>query len=360
MYKYTGILLLLLGLNVSAQVSIIQHPLQPMQMKASDIFRADVLNSNSQTVRLYFIGTIVNTRNGQQVVSARTQPVDIAPGARQLSENLLVPQYTFGLGVVEQTGNLPYGNYEVCLRAYTEGSIEESATACEEVELMPLSPPLLISPEHESTITEDQPLLVWLPPMPVGKERITYDLKLVELLPNQTAYDAIQRNFAILEKQEISGTSLQYPANATRIEAGKQYAWKVAAFGAGRKPLGETEVWWFRKAAGDAVPVSPEATTNYVKLRKEVGSDFTHVVREIRVVYNREHEVSGVRFTIKPIDGKSAIELKPEQIRSAGDNKFIIDLSQNSRIKAGQFYILEAHYPQAAESQYLLFKYISK
>lgn len=358
MNRYLGIFLLCLGLNTSAQISIIQYPLQPTQMKPSDMFRADVISTDNKTNRLYFVGTITNTQNGQRIVSARTGAVDIAPGSRQLSESFLTPEYTFFSTAAAQSGNLPYGSYEVCLRAYEVTGIEESATACDEVEVMPLSPPLLLSPENESSISDEHPLLIWLPPMPIGKEQVLYDLRLTEMLPNQTPYDAIQRNFATMEKQRISGTSLQYPANAIRLEAGKRYAWQVKAYTGANKPLGETEVWWF--AIEKEIPGAREivVSENYIIPDLSRNNSIVYIGKVLNVYIDEYPDDITFRFSI--LDSKNnPVNTSDIKVNKTHKGRYSIALDGGTKLKNGGYYTFIASMPDGT-NRYIFFRHIQK
>jgi hypothetical protein len=308
---------------LQAQVSIMMHPLQNFQLKPGDMFHADVLNTGNKTYQMYFTGTIVNTQNGQKIVTGRTSAIDIVPGSTQINETLLAPEYIFASTVTEQTGSLPYGNYMVCLDAHQINGVEAEANACLDIELTPMSPPLLLNPENESSVTEDYPLLIWLPPMPVSKEKVLYDLRLVEITPNQTPYDAIQRNFAILEQKNISGTTLQYPANAMRLEVRKKYAWKVNAYTADRKPLGETEVWWFTKNAIDpGLKEVPVMDHHYIVLDEAADKKKVTIRERLKVVSEEYINHEEIVYLILDDEGK---EIPKEDIKvtAEGSGKFV-------------------------------------
>lgn len=360
MYRYFNILLLVVAqlycvtTTSFAQVSIIMYPLPQQQLKPADMFRADVLNAGNAS-EVYFIGTIV--QNGQKVVSAKSKVITLNAGSTHLSESVLSPEYTFFSSAVEQTGNLPYGNYNVCLKAYLLNGVEEAAVACEDIELMPLSPPMLLNPENQASIIEEYPLLVWLPPMPVGKEKVVYDLKLVEMTPNQTAYDAIQRNFALLEQKNITGTSLQYLANAMKLEVGKKYAWKVTAYTADRKLIGETEVWWFTRTNEEPKQADElSITKNFVKLKPNLDSYYVIVQDELKIIYEEKFTATKVKVVISDMKGKKIEELS-FLANEMGDNPFVINLGKIGGMKNKQFYILEASAPDRPK-QYLMFKNI--
>jgi hypothetical protein len=358
MYRYIKVLLSLFVvaqlccMTAGAQVSIIMYPLPQQQLKPADMFRADVLNAGTAS-QVYFIGTI--TQKGQKVVSAKSQVITLNAGSTQLNETMLAPAYSFFSSAVEQTGSLPYGNYTVCLKAYLLNGIEETAIACEDIELMPLSPPLLLNPENESSIIEEYPLLVWLPPMPVGKEKVVYDLKLVEIMPNQTAYDAIQRNFALLEQKNISGTSLQYPANAMKLDVGKKYAWKVNAYTADRKLIGETEVWWFTSAAQEVIQEEATADRYYIMLDNEPNKKRVLVKEKLKIVSEDLVHQTNIQFKI--INAKGGEISKDDiEITAEGSGKFVF-LFKNPRKLSGENFQLIVTVPNGSK-KFIAFTFI--
>ncbi len=331
--------IVLTGLTVNGQISIIQYPLTGLEFKVTDIFKADIQNAGQSSYRIIISATVINSANGQKVLTAQSAVVDCTPGFKTLSESWLTPRYQFYSSVAEQTGYLPYGNYELCIKAVqVSGSQEELANACQSLELNPMSPPILVNPEHESTVYEKRPLLVWLPPMPVGRNKVVYDLRLVEILPNQTAYDAIQRNFAIVEKQNIKGTTLQYPANSIALEPLKRYAWQVWAKTEERKPIGETEIWWFTLKNEEEKDTSKRADA-YGLLQKNADNGYI-TVTDNRLYFQFDERYNANELVYKifnsngnEVGGKchTAINKDP------GLNKYHLDLIDCNDIRKGMF-----------------------
>ncbi len=341
------ILLMIMGLytlTCKAQINIMLYPLHGMELKPSDIFKADIQNMGNIAYQVYLTGTIVSATTGEKLVSARTSIIDVEPGVKSIVESMIAPQYTISSAVVGQTGFLPYGNYRICLKAIKAGGTEELGMTCQEIEITPLSPPLLLSPENQSTISEQHPLLVWLPPMPISKENVVYDLKLVEILPNQTNYDALQRNFALVEKQNIYGTTLQYPANAIGLEVGKRYAWKVTAKTTDRKPIGETEVWTF-----SYLPPVPDSIVTrrdtYLSAKKELdGSIALLVEKKLYFQYNQRYADSILNYKVYDKLGNALPEKCYPVIKTQlGVNRLELDFTNCNAIEKNETYIMEIY-----------------
>lgn len=243
---WTGIAILL-TLRCLGQISIMIVKPQKFQVKVSDIFNAEIINNGNQAINLYLVGYVLNLKTGLKIAEGKTGVREFKTGLNHVNEALLEPVYSYHSDIVGQTGFLPFGNYELCIKAYTYQSNEEIGIDCIDEEVTPLSPPLLLSPENGSVISTPDPLLVWIPPAPVNiTVKILYELRLSELQDNQTPYDAISRNYSVFEQNDIKNTFQQYPSNALPIEVGKTYAWKIIAKTSSGIFIGETEIWTFK------------------------------------------------------------------------------------------------------------------
>jgi len=358
--KIKSILLIALCMAIintaSSQISIILNKPLSFNVKVSDIFNATLINSDVTTYKMYLIGTIINTKTGQKVVEGRTGIQNYNPGTRSLTESILSPTYSYGVSSVQQTGILPYGIYELCLKAYTSPDNEERGAGCNDVEVTPLSPPLLLSPENASTISTPYPLLIWLAPTPINTGiRVLYDLKLVQIMPNQTSYDALQRNFAQLELKDISTTSQQYPANAMALEEGKTYAWKILAKTSDGGVIGETEVWTFMYANPGAnnKPVSPQT---YGIVSKSSDKGYLLISNDtLNFMFNERYNNNVMSFKIydsKNIEVGETCGIKI--LKKTGVNIYSIPLSKCDQIQDG-FYRLDV-LNDKKEIYYLRFK----
>lgn len=344
---YTFLLLLcaLFAGRLRAQVVLNLTPPSPLMAKPSDLFNALLVNAGPNTARLYFTGTIVNTGTGRQAVKARTPAHDYEPGSVQLSESFLAPVYAFTESSIEQSGLLPYGRFQYCLTAYSELTNEEVASRCADVEITPMSPPLLLSPADRSVISVPYPLLTWLPPTPVNPGmNVVYDLKLVELAPNQTPFDAVHRNFALLDQHQVRNTTLQYPVNAMPIEEGKTYAWNIIAKTGTGSFIGETETWIFTYRVpqpGNAQPGSDA----FVKLQKELDGSYASLMdKRLYFEYTERYTDTTLNYKIFNAAGEPLpAECSTQLVQKVGENRYVLDLHGCSAIRRNQFYLLEVY-----------------
>ncbi len=358
MKKLTLILMLLAATAIKSEAQLVLSLMQPspLQLRASDMVHATLVNSGGAT-KLYFTGSMVNTQNGKKILDCKTSALDINPGVSTLNETFLQPVYTYFSESFRESGVAPYGNYEICLRAYSAIDNEERGEGCITVEVTPMSPPLLITPENQSTIYEQYPLLTWLAPTPVKNPgSVLYDLKLVELLPNQTAYDAIQRNYGLLELKGLKTTYQQYPMTATKLETGKKYAWFIKARSTDGNLIGETEVWVFELGKVE-VTEAKESGKSYALLKTALTEDFVILPSDemLRMRFVDNYDKAKLTFKIldntdKDITKTCSFDLK----KKYGENYYEIDLSRCSEIKNG-FYLLKA-YTEKNQVYYLRFK----
>ncbi len=71
----------------------------------------------------------------------------------------------------------------------------------------------------------------WLPPIPVPPgARVTYTLRIAEILGRQSPYDAVYSNPASIALKKISTNIVQIPLAARRLRFGARYAWKVDVY----------------------------------------------------------------------------------------------------------------------------------
>lgn len=100
-------------------------------------------------------------------------------------------------------------------------------------ESLPASPApevVLISPEAGSIVKEASPTFRWrVSNLPKG-QKVSYSLRVVEVLPEQNLQDALQKNPPVLERKNLTDPSFQV-LKQRRLATGKIYAMQVAAFG---------------------------------------------------------------------------------------------------------------------------------
>ncbi|MGV8946331.1 MAG: LamG domain-containing protein [Lutibacter sp.] len=107
----------------------------------------------------------------------------------------------------------------------------ETLTFSSKVTEETIAPPTLKLPANGETIaTGKQPLFTWLPPTPVPPGVVTYKIKIVEIVGDESPENTLRTNKPFFEKDSIELLNFQYPSSARAFEAGKKYAWGVSIF----------------------------------------------------------------------------------------------------------------------------------
>ncbi|HBI01570.1 MAG TPA: hypothetical protein DDY18_08095, partial [Flavobacterium sp.] len=123
-------------------------------------------------------------------------------------------------------GKLPNGDYTICVYAKETGSNEEIGNDCLEhsVEVDQESEITLLTPENNSSIEPDEPIVFsWMDPSSKGP----YKIKIVEIKGDESPENAMLKNKAFFEMEDLRTTTLQYPSSAPKFVEGKKYAWQI-------------------------------------------------------------------------------------------------------------------------------------
>ena len=139
---------------------------------------------------------------------------------------------------IATSGNLPEGDYTICLRAmdYNTPHAFRSAENCASFHIQYIDPPRLITPScaDGTTITVTTPPVYtfsWIPPSPPPGSIVNYDLTIVEVASGHNANDAFQSRTtpAFFEHTFINQTSFTWTGTEPNLQIGHTYAWAVQA-----------------------------------------------------------------------------------------------------------------------------------
>jgi alpha-tubulin suppressor-like RCC1 family protein len=232
----------------TVQVRLFRPP--PNQLRQSDLWRIQLNNLGRVPIRVYLLGIVMEARDGE-IVNAQSTVITLQPGPTQMTGtqlepiklNHVHPRYR---DLYLRTGEVPSGNYTVCVYVRSAETDEELGRDCYDQSVERTSPPILVQPTDGDSLASDvRPIFSWLPPTPISPGlTVTYTIRIVEMLGRQTPYDAMLRNPAYYEQSNLRSTTLQYPLDARPFRTDRMYAWKVSAY-AGPTLLGESEVWHF-------------------------------------------------------------------------------------------------------------------
>jgi hypothetical protein len=266
--------------------------------------------------------TLLSGKDNQAVMTATSGPVSLKKGTNAINARDVSPleyNYLSPLFNVDRDpdGFLPAGNYKACYTVIQPGHAGYPMTEdCIPVEIQPLSPPQLQMPSDTATIETAYPQFSWLPPVPLTIfSNLSYDMLVVEVLPGQGAYEAIQQNIPVYNISDYKNMVHLYPTSNKSLDTGRIYAWRVIAKNEGDF-IAQSEVWSFKLATPKAEIIKP-ADGVYVQLHKpNDGVGGVQVITE-RIIglkyysYEKEHETR-VQFVTS--DGK-VVKTIQEKIR---------------------------------------------
>jgi hypothetical protein len=225
-----GAMLALIPLAVlTAAPSIQQISVPPPgQYSIERLWNVTLNNPDSKTYEVWLEGTVTEAAKGQ-AFWAKTKKFQLPSGSKVIRyadiQSIGIDQQTNAPGYKDfaaRTGGLPEGDYTFTVKL--EPSFGGKSV---KFPVKPTGPPRLISPRSGDSVTSS-PQFVWTPPSPAPKGRVTYELKLVQMMPGQTPEEAMRANKPWFEKKGIRTTNLVYPADAKPLDTARTYAWLVS------------------------------------------------------------------------------------------------------------------------------------
>lgn len=345
--KNIRLLILLLSGAYSAQcqqLSLVMPPVSGINLQLGSITSFTVLNSSTSPAGVnlrYQLKDIV----GNILAQGYKNNLTAGAGATLFSyatHGLSYSEVSPSLAV-DVLGNIPYGNYSLCVEVINTGNLEQLATGCTEVQVSLVSPPVLVSPYNTEEVATLNPLLSWLPPTPNMNQSFTYTLKLVEVLSNQNPYDAMLNNPALFQQQGLPVSSLVYPLTAQALIWGRTYAWMISVW-KGNELVAETEVWSFRpvEQAQSAVATRPAAPI--VVLDPDKHKKAAEISGDLRVQSDDLAGVDVPDFVIRDQSGK-VLPVSLVSVEAEGRGIFRFRFRQPGDL-AGRQYIIEIKTPK--------------
>lgn len=252
---------LLLSFSLQAQVIVNLQQAPPNQWHVEDMWQLNLTNQANEDLEVYLYATIEEEDAGiifEATSASFTMEANYSGPVNRGDLEPVDVEYHDGdyEDIFQRTGTLPAGNYTICVYVKSVDG-ENMGNDCIMQIIAHPSPPELINPVDEANITEELPVFLWLPPMPMG-EFVTYSIKLVELLDGQTPIEAMEANPAFYIEEDIPASSFQYPIFAREFEQGITYAWKVTAISGDGFVIGDSPVWSFNyEVAGVVIDEEP-------------------------------------------------------------------------------------------------------
>ena len=280
-YKYfIGILLISLSGFVQAQntplnISIVVLP--PYSMEAMDYFSSPtqttltILNPTNQPLSVYLAGSLRNLSTNQSVtipnnVTPAVPPLIVEPGVRIMTGADLqqyVDESTVQFSGISQeqviSGNLPEGEYQLCLQAYDyqthELRSQNEPLGCSNVfTIQFVQPPILISPQCSTEVTSTTPqniIFSWFPPaVSINPGLLSYEFKLVELPEGMNPLQVMNSTGVPVLTHTTPSPVFLYSTQSPALIPGRFYAWRVKVTDVSQSIVfsnnGESEICTFR------------------------------------------------------------------------------------------------------------------
>ncbi len=254
--KSVLVLLALIPLGLSAQIQARLHQPPPNKLMIEHLWWVDLQNQSQTTYTVFLRGRILEEEAGL-IFKANSNEFTLSPGMTRIKPRDITevkdvtysPEYK---QFILRTGSVPEGVYEVCIDVIDAQTGQMYVqNHCITVIVRFPEASRLISPRHDLLLKEKHPLFTWTQPTPFPPgEQVTYRLRIVEVLEEQTIEEAIRANKPWYEKKGLTQTSLHYPSKARPFDIDKTYAWQIQAYDRYGYPLGKhnglSEIWRFR------------------------------------------------------------------------------------------------------------------
>jgi hypothetical protein len=274
------------------------------RLDVKDLWNLTLRNPLPQDIRITVEGTVDEATEGRIVDGRSGSFVLKGNETKRLNANNIPgggkyswPNRKFQEAIL-RTGTAPSGRYTICIYVKNEEG-RELGQQCFEHSIEIMSPPILLSPVDGDTIPEGQvPLFTWLPPIPPPRVA-AYKIRIVEVIGRQSPNEAILRNPALFEKDEIRMTTFQYPLSARKIGNGKRIVWQISSEEA------KSEIWSFvygRNVLPEMITETMRCDSFKVEFRNTSVSDTICYKLVITNNYTGNTEVNtpaGFRISIK-------------------------------------------------------------
>jgi hypothetical protein len=344
----------------------LQLPESGLTLK-SQLWTLSLVNTSPGGYNVQLQLMMTDITGNRPVLSALTKTFYLPKGIRQVQAGDIFPVIYTALDPAYSMDNnpngfLPPGAFTFCYRVIrVEGEApSQVGQECQNRDIEPLVPPVLISPADSEKIETERPVFTWTPPMP-GQlfDRILYDWELVEVQGLQTGPEAIQQNIPLLYRYDIRGTTFPYPFSAPALDTNKIYAWRIIAKN-NSTPVATSEIWNFslKKQPPDTVR-STQRAGGYARLSMEDGAAFTICHGLLNYAYLNETNTRSAQVALFDITGSNRTSVRMDSATCAlrfGDNLNQLDLTEVPGMVNGHFYLFEL-WGAEGKKWYLKFQY---
>jgi hypothetical protein len=348
-------LLLLPVTLVRGQFNIAILPTGGLYLR-SQLWNISISNTSTATVEATIHLEMKDIQTRQTVLSAQTAPFRVTPGVKKIQLSGIEPViYNAGPGMSgdrSSNATLPIGKYQVCYQLIWKYGENQTAAAddCDEIEVEPLSPPLLTMPENDSVVTTLRPQFTWVPPAPLSMfGDLNYDLLISPVYEGQSITDAIRQNLPLQQGEGLRQPAFNYPLQGPQLEKGKRYVWQVIARDRMQYAV-KSEVWAFR--TGDTTAAGPGDNTVYLVMDGRSGGSEAIAPDILHIKYTSATSAHTAVLVLKAEDG-TTMARKNISLQQ-GDNYLHISLSGKFQSKLRYTAVLQEPDGKAASLSFTI------
>ncbi|MEO0472672.1 MAG: hypothetical protein AAF206_23855 [Bacteroidota bacterium] len=336
-------------------VSIIQS-YQPNEHALRQVWNLRLHNHSSEKLSVWLEAQVSDI--SRKIYDAKAGPVELLPGLNQIRfEDLQGLQEVSADGsILRPESNLREGLHRYCVSVFgNEGQL--LASQCQDLVFPNVLPPHLVYPFNQDQIEELFPVFSWTNPAPIPQgARLSHQLRLVELLPGQSAAAAVLHNPALYLREDLITNVHPYPVSQPPLDPTKTYAWKVDVYADGAF-LGQTESWSFSfRREGESEKEKNDRP--YTELSR-LAERHNHIARgEVRFRMDCRYGEQAPIWEIYDASRRK-VKVRTENLLKKGNNQFVISLPAGSGLRAGNTYYLDIC--NAKEEHFLLsFLYLTE
>ncbi|GEM_PF-5921695 len=339
----SGMLMMIVSLSLAQGSSVRFHSLNPYRLTPSDVWNLEISYAGSAERTVRFEASVRGT-NMQAVMSMESEQQKLKPGINLFSAYQVrqTAQRFFDQSIqqaVEQTGQYPAGTYQLCVSIIAMDG-EPMGNYCEQVQIQVTSPPVAVQPSAGGLPTGAPVIFSWLPPGPGTGAGLSYDIALVELMPNQSPAEALSENPPLYFTSGIDGEFHMLPIEANLAKSGKTYAWQVTAK-SGNTPVSHSPPAVFEVTPPESAQKAESTTQSYIDIRKQSSNMDYRAVGKVRIRHEEKAPKGQINYFIFQEDGKDLTPKRNKLSTHNGVNQLQINLLEIKRLKHEEFYLLK-------------------
>lgn len=221
-------------------------------LKSADLWNCVINNSGNEKPNVFLYGILSEEKKGK-LLEIESGRFALANGITMFNtsnydalknEKVLYSDKTFEDHIF-RTNSLPNGAYTLCITLVREGSLQQLATSCIDIDVNKMTSMNLILPYDQDSICEQNMMFLWMPISQENSIISSYTLNIYEVLKHQTPIAATLKNAPFYIEKNISSTQFQVPNMIVPFKDKSQYAWQITAFDDKNRVLTRSEVWSF-------------------------------------------------------------------------------------------------------------------